>query len=62
VLIVSGSSEIIAIAVQAVVASQLGLALGQRISERFRERAGQLAAVALVLLGSYLILERLLAQ
>jgi hypothetical protein len=44
VLIVSGSSEIIAIAVQAVVASQLGLALGRRISERFRERGGELAA------------------
>jgi manganese efflux pump family protein len=53
---------IITIAVQAVVASQLGLALGRRISERFRERAGQLAAVALILLGAYLISERLLAQ
>jgi manganese efflux pump family protein len=53
---------IIAIAVQALLASQLGLALGRRISERFRERAEQLAAVALIGLGGYLITERLLAQ
>jgi manganese efflux pump family protein len=53
---------IIAIAVQALLASQLGLALGHRISEWFRERAEQLAAVALILLGAYLITERLLAQ
>jgi putative Mn2+ efflux pump MntP len=53
---------IIAIAVQALLASQLGLALGHRVSERFRERAVQLAAVALILLGGYLITERLLAQ
>jgi manganese efflux pump family protein len=53
---------IIAIAVQALLASQLGLALGHRISERFRERAEQLAAVALIGLGGYLITERLLAQ
>jgi putative Mn2+ efflux pump MntP len=38
---------IIAIALQALLASQLGLALGHRISERFRERAEQLAAAAL---------------
>jgi len=53
---------IIAIAVQALLASQLGLALGHLISERFRERAEQLAAVALIGLGGYLITERLLAQ
>jgi manganese efflux pump family protein len=53
---------IIAIAVQALLASQLGLALGHRISEQFRERAEQLAAVALIGLGGYLITERLLAQ
>jgi hypothetical protein len=33
-----------------------------RISERFRERAEQLAAVALIGLGGYLITERLLTQ
>jgi manganese efflux pump family protein len=50
---------IIAIAVQALLASQLGLALGHRISERFTERAEQLAAVVLILLGAFLITERL---
>ena len=53
---------IIAIAVQALLASQLGLVLGHRISERFRERAEQLAAVALIGLGGYLITGRLFAQ
>jgi manganese efflux pump family protein len=53
---------IIAIAVQALLASQVGLALGQRISERFRKRAEKLAAVALVLLGAYLITERLVTR
>jgi manganese efflux pump family protein len=52
---------IIAIAVQALLASQLGLALGHRISEQFTERAEQLAAVVLILLGAYLIIERLVA-
>lgn len=49
---------IIAIAIVALLASQLGLALGSSISDRFREQAGQLAAVALMLLGVYLIAER----
>jgi putative Mn2+ efflux pump MntP len=53
---------IVAVAVQALLASQLGLALGHRISERLRERAEQLAAVALILLGAYLIADRLLAR
>jgi putative Mn2+ efflux pump MntP len=53
---------IIAIAIQALLASQLGLALGHQVSERFTERAEQLAALALILLGAYLITERLLAQ
>jgi manganese efflux pump family protein len=47
-----------AIAAQALVASQLGLALGARISERLRDRAVQLAAAALIVLGTYLIVER----
>lgn len=49
---------IIAIAIVALIASQLGLALGSRISERFRERAEKIAAIALVLLGAYLLAER----
>jgi putative Mn2+ efflux pump MntP len=50
---------IVAIAIQTLVVSQLGLALGGRVSERFRERAEQVAAVALILLGAYLIANRL---
>jgi len=53
---------IIAVAVQALLASQLGLALGRRISGQLRERAEQTAAVALILLGSYLIVERIRAR
>jgi putative Mn2+ efflux pump MntP len=53
---------IAAIAVLALAASQLGLALGRRISERLRERAGQLAAIALILLGTYLVAARLLGR
>lgn len=46
---------IVAIALQALVAAQLGLAIGARIGERWRERAGRVAGAALVLLGGYLI-------
>jgi manganese efflux pump family protein len=49
---------IIAIGGQALVASQLGLALGGIVGERFRERAGRIAGVALILLGGYLIAEQ----
>jgi len=52
---------IVAIAVLALVASQLGLALGAVVGEHFRERAEQVAAVTLILLGCYLIAERALA-
>jgi putative Mn2+ efflux pump MntP len=50
---------IAAIAIQALLAAQLGLAIGARIGERWRERAEQLAGIALVLLGAYLITEQL---
>jgi putative Mn2+ efflux pump MntP len=50
---------IIAIAAQAFVAAQLGLALGANIAERWRERAEQLTGVALILLGIYLIIEQI---
>jgi putative Mn2+ efflux pump MntP len=53
---------IVAIAAQALLASQLGLALGHRISARFTEGAEQVAAVALILLGAYLIADRLLTR
>lgn len=52
---------IVAIAIVALIASQLGLALGSRISERFRERAEKLAAIALIFLGAYLLAERALS-
>ena len=51
---------IVAIAVLALVASQLGLALGAAVGEHFRERAEQVAALALIALGGYLIAERAL--
>jgi putative Mn2+ efflux pump MntP len=49
------SAVIVAIAVQAFLTAQLGLALGARIGERWRERAERLAGIALILLGIYLI-------
>ena len=49
---------IVAIALQAFIAAQLGLALGAKIAERWREGAEQLAGVALILLGIYLIVEQ----
>jgi manganese efflux pump family protein len=49
---------IAAIAIQAVVSSQLGLALGEVISDRFREYAERVAGLALIALGGYLIAER----
>jgi manganese efflux pump family protein len=50
---------ITAIALQAFVAAQLGLAIGARIGERWRERAEQAAGIALILLGIYLIASEL---
>ena len=46
---------IAAIAVQAFIAAQLGLAVGAKIAERWRERAERLAGIALIALGGYLI-------
>ena len=50
---------VVAIGVQALVASQLGLALGARIGEAWRERAERLAGVLLILLGVWLFVARL---
>jgi manganese efflux pump family protein len=50
---------IAAIALQAFVAAQLGLALGAKIAERWRERAERVAGIALILLGAYLIAQQL---
>ena len=54
------AAVIAAIAVQAFVAAQLGLAAGARIGERWRERAGQVAGIALILLGGYLLTEQVI--
>lgn len=51
---------VIAIAVQALVASQLGLALGTRLSEAWRERTEQVAALLLILLGGGLIVAQIM--
>src|ERR1700730_14326253 len=51
---------IAAIALQAFVAAQLGLAIGARIAERWRERAERAAGTALILLGAYLIAQQLI--
>jgi manganese efflux pump family protein len=53
------TAVIIAIAAQAFLAAQLGLAIGARIAERWRERAERAAGIALILLGAYLITELL---
>ena len=54
------AAVIVAIAVQALVAAQLGLAVGARIGESWRERAEQVAGIALILLGGYLITEQII--
>jgi len=55
----AAAAVIVAIALQAFIAAQLGLALGAKIAELWRERAERLAGVALILLGIYLIAEQL---
>ena len=54
------SAVIAAIALQAFVAAQLGLAIGAKIAGRWRERADKVAGIALILLGAYLIAEQLI--
>jgi putative Mn2+ efflux pump MntP len=51
---------ILAIAIQALLASQLGLALGGRIGERWREAAERLAGLALAALGIFLVIDKAL--
>ena len=53
------TAVIVAIALQAFLAAQLGLAIGAKIGERWRERAEQFAGIALILLGAYLLTEQL---
>ncbi|HEV2451293.1 MAG TPA: manganese efflux pump [Streptosporangiaceae bacterium] len=53
------AAVIVAIALQALLAAQLGLAVGAKIGERWRERIEQVAGIALILLGVYLFTEQL---
>ena len=53
------TAVIAGIALQAFLAAQLGLALGAMVGERWRERAEQVAGIALVLLGAWLIAQQL---
>ena len=53
------TAVIVAIALQAFIAAELGLAIGTKIGERWRERAEQAAGIALIVLGAYLIGEQL---
>jgi manganese efflux pump family protein len=52
---------IVAIALQAFAAAQLGLAIGAKIAERWRARAERVAGIALILLGAYLVAQQLIA-
>jgi putative Mn2+ efflux pump MntP len=54
------SAVIVAIGLQAFVAAQLGLVIGARVAERWRERAEQVAGITLILLGAYLIAQQLI--
>ena len=51
---------VILIAAQALAAVQLGLRVGDRLSEHYREQAERLAGVALLLLGVILLAERII--
>jgi uncharacterized membrane protein len=48
------------IALQAFLAAQLNPAIGAKIAERWHERGGQAAGIALLLLGAYLITQQLI--
>jgi len=50
---------IVAIAVQAFLTAQLGLALGAKVGEEPRENAERLAALAPIGLGIFILVERL---
>jgi putative Mn2+ efflux pump MntP len=52
---------IVLIAAQAFIVTQLGLRIGNKLSERFRDGAERLAGIALTTLGLVLLIEKLLA-
>jgi len=53
------AAVVVAIAVQTLVVSQLGMAIGDRLAERFRETLERIAGAALILLGLALLGEAL---
>lgn len=55
-------AAIAAIAIQALIASQLGFVLGSHVGERLREGAEKLAALVLVALGVLLVVQRLISS
>jgi putative Mn2+ efflux pump MntP len=57
---ISVAAGFVAIALQGLLASQIGLFLGARVGDRFREAAGRLAAVGLILIGFYQLVEQLI--
>ena len=56
---ISLAAAVIWIAIQAFLASQLGMRIGHRVGEALRERAEQAAGVALILLALVLLVVRL---
>jgi putative Mn2+ efflux pump MntP len=50
------------ISVQALIAAQLGMRLGARIGEQLRERAEQLAGVALIAMAGILLVLKVTAR
>ena len=52
---------VIAVAAQAFVATQIGVRIGARVGERMREATEKLAGLALIALGTVLLLEQLTA-
>ncbi len=54
------TAVLVAIAVQAFLAAQLGLAVGAKVAGRWRKRGGRVAGIASILLGAYLIAQQLI--
>ncbi|MDQ3905233.1 MAG: manganese efflux pump MntP family protein [Actinomycetota bacterium] len=53
---------VVAIGLQGVIASQLGLFVGARLGARFQQAAGLLASIGLVLIGLYQLVEQLTTE
>jgi putative Mn2+ efflux pump MntP len=48
------------IAIQGLIASQVGLFVGARVGEQFRMAAGRLSSIGLILIGVYQLIEQLI--